>query len=229
MKSTDTQIRTIGIAVATDNIEPTTVSRFRQHAENALSPGDFLAMSIAKTNGPYNKSREINRCIRSLLEKRCDIIVQCDIDILTTLELFEETRMQVVPGVHFWVPCISRGRIRRSSKGSWNALTHDDWIKTGGLDERCFGWGFEDDDFHRRCKKIGFESKSCENYPHHVDHAERMSWGCEDKMVTLQKNKEATKIPNEINYLTIPIVESAEGVIFVHSASTNDRENIYRS
>ncbi len=199
-----TEPQPVGIAVAANNIEPATIARFREHAENAMNPGDMLAIAQGTTRGYYNKSRELNRCIRRLLQTGCDIIIQSDIDILTTRDLLDATRATVVPGVHFWVPCISHGRVRHSGKGSWNALTRGDWIKTGGFDERCSGWGFEDVDFHIRCEKIGFVRKSCEKYPVHANHPERQSWSREDKRVTRARNVEATKTPNDVNYLTHP-------------------------
>ena len=166
----------IGIAVAANNIGTKTIKAFKESACNALGESDHLYIAQGDTFGPYNKSRHINDGIRHLLSMDCDIIVQTDLDIDFKRSIVEETRSKTVSGTHFWNPFIKDGRIRKTAKGSWNALTAKDWIMVGGYDERFFGWGREDDELHMRCKSYGLNTVVGKEYLFHRPHPPRRNW-----------------------------------------------------
>jgi hypothetical protein len=193
----------IGIAVTANNIDLETIKRFRNCAQQSMATEDILEITQIPTFGPYNKSRHINDCLRKLLEQKCDIIVQTDIDMKFPKELMEETRQKTVPGTHFWVPCIKDGKVHYKGKGSWNALRVQDWINLGGYDERCFTWGFEDNDFHIRCNSTGYRRIEGKIHPIHQNHPVRSSWNQENaKKQSRSLNKKILKTSNFVNYLT---------------------------
>ena len=192
----------IGIAVAANNIEQPTIDRFLHNAHSAMATSDELEMSTEKTYGPFNKSRSLNDAIRKLIQKECDVIVQTDIDAEWSRELMDATRQNTTEGVHYWSPFLRNGIPCYYNTGAWNALALADWLKIGGFDERCFGWGGEDDLLHLRCRNAGFRRVCDPRHPFHHDHPDRTDWSLhQDKKQSGVRNLEAGLEENFVNYL----------------------------
>ena len=198
----------LGIAVAANNIDEKEIARFERNAREVLEGGDEYHITQGPIFGPFNKSRHINDAVRILIERKCDVIIQTDIDVQFSKQLLEETRNVTVPGVHFWTPLTKEGVIWVTGVGSWNALSTDDWLRVGGFDERFFGWGGEDNDFHRRCRELGIELLIGNNHPVHIDHGKREHWHAYFPFAeTDEHTLEISRNPNYVNYLTDTLPE----------------------
>jgi len=55
--------------------------------------------------------------------------------------------------------------VRRQCKGSFNAMSADNWRRIGGWDERCIGYGGEDDILHARIAAAGIERRDVFEFP----------------------------------------------------------------
>ena len=193
----------MGIAVAADNIEKATIDRFLLMLQTFVTSVDEVEITKEETFGPYNKSRSVNKAIRQLIQKKCQIIVQTDIDAQWSFSLMEETRNTTKDGIHFWAPFLISGLLNVKKTGSWNALTVSDWLKIGGLDERCFGWGAEDDLLHAACQKHGLQRITGKNHPKHHEHARRIGWSIGlNQRENGRKNMNTGRETNFVNYLT---------------------------
>lgn len=194
----------IGIAAAANNIDSSTISRFLEFAGNAIAPGDLIEISTGPTFGPYNKSRHLNDCLRKLIDKECEIIVQTDIDVEFARQLVEETRRRTEKGSYLWSPSIKDDEVRWSASGAWNSLRKDDWIRIGGFDERFFEWGAEDEDLHHRCSEAGFRRLLARPFPYHHPHELRSNWSrtSTTQKATRDRNAILTADKNYVNYLT---------------------------
>lgn len=136
----------------------------------------------------FRITRSKNRGILALMD-RCKVIVCTDIDMLVPPGLVDYTARHVAKGRCLWALCRNieplwaAGRRwqrwlqippRRTGKGSWIAMTVDDWCKTGGWDERLEGWGGDDDVLARRRAEVGIEDVPTTAFPlMHVNHRPR--------------------------------------------------------
>lgn len=192
----------LGLVAAANNIEQGVIDTFEKNARAVLEKDDMLYVSKGETFGPYNKSRYINDGLRQLIKEQCDIIVQTDIDVAFTKALLEETRSKTASGIHFWTPFFKDGVLRVTAKGSWNALTSEDWLRIGGYNERFFGWGQEDDELHGRCQKFGLNLVVGLNNPIHNPHAPRDNWSRNKSYDrTHDISREISLAENFVNYL----------------------------
>lgn len=152
----------IGISIPAIGIDPGVVSRCRDSILSSVFDGsvEVLISRRPKTALP-NISRARNDGIRSLIET-CDIIGCLDADLIMQPGLIEEAIATANNGNHHWqCPSDSDGVVhieRLCGKGGWNAMTRSNWLKVGGWDERCFGWGGEDDILHRDICSAGIKT-----------------------------------------------------------------------
>lgn len=178
------------IAVAVDIPRPI-ISRFTAEVLNdtevAVAP--HIVTGPPVNGGPFNKARCLNRAIRVALRTH-DVIVCTDIDMLVPPGLIAHTAEHVRSGYCVWAVArnisphdIEPRRwtewldlpLRWSGKGSWSAMTADDWRKTGGWDERLTGWGGEDDAFFERRERLGIKTLQVTQFPlMHVNHEPRL-------------------------------------------------------
>lgn len=185
----------IGIVVVAVNIEPEIVARFESSLFVSMHSSTSYELRVIKSDdyledGLLNKSRALNDGVRRLL-KRCKIIVCTDIDMLVPPSLIDYTVANVKPMNDLWVVCrdITEKEIyprrweewlkrscRLSGFGSWNAMLAEDWIRSGGWDERLTGWGGEDDVFKKRRTARGIHTVVCDIFPlMHIIHASRQN------------------------------------------------------
>lgn len=125
----------------------------------------------------YNKSRSFNCAIRELAGK-CDVIVCTDIDMYIPSQLIDISYSLAKQGYHVWCPCRYTDRqfvegenslyssesafklpISQTGKGSWNAMTTENWYLSGGWNENMFGWGYEDDAMHLYITSAGIRTE----------------------------------------------------------------------
>lgn len=113
-----------------------------------------------------------------------------------------QTRASVEQGVHFFKKSHEEdGTYRPCTYGSWNGLTAEDWLKTGGLDERMFGYGYEDTHFFLRNRENGFRIlESREFEPVHRRHRTDRPWLHVDR-AQYARNREIGDVPRQVNYL----------------------------
>jgi hypothetical protein len=133
----------------------------------------------------YNKSRMLNAGILQLAEN-CEVIVCTDIDMWVPPGLIDKSYALAREGKHVWcmaryidrtmlfqsdllhVPCSEKG------KGSWNALSTENWFRSGGWNENMYGWGYEDDAMHLYIQQSGMQTVSITDLPlMHIAHGKR--------------------------------------------------------
>lgn len=185
----------IGIVVVAVNIEPEIVARFESTLFLSVRSHTRYHLRVMKDNsyvedGLLNKSRALNDGVRELIE-HCRVVVCTDIDMLVPPSLVDYTVANIKPMNNLWVVCrdIDERDIyprrweewmklpcRPSGYGSWNTMLAEDWIRSGGWDERLTGWGGEDDVFKHRRTQQGIHTVVCEMFPlMHIVHAPRQN------------------------------------------------------
>ena len=151
----------VGIIIPAIGIDDLVVRRLKKSIQNAEFSGSLETIVIhhAKTDLP-NVSRARNEGIRSL--SHCDVVICADADVVVSKGLITASYDIAQKGKHCWqYPTdIYDGPPfeRKSGKGPWNAMTYQNWVRVGGWDERCFGWGGEDDVLHRDISLAGIQS-----------------------------------------------------------------------
>jgi len=191
----------IGIAVAANNLDRETVEQFLRVRE-IIAPCDEVFVADKATLGPYNPARNKNTAIAAAIRAGKEIVIQTDIDMAISPELLEKTRRTVKDGVYFFSRCVDHlGALNRDGYGAWNALTAADWLKTGGLDERMFGYGYEDTAFFFDRVRGGFEVvQNDESYPVHQPHLAPRAWNGVDYGQQC-RNHALMDVPRTRNYL----------------------------
>ena len=181
----------IGIVTTAVNIDLPIIHRWKDTLrESTTTAYQSLIMNDDKylENGLLNKSRALNDGIKKLLDQ-CKIVVCTDIDMLIPPGLVNYTVYVVKPMNCLWG--VSRNinpdkitprrwrdwlqlPLRNSGYGSWNAMLKEDWLLSGGWDERLTGWGGEDDLFKKRRTQRGIHTMICDTFPlMHINHPSR--------------------------------------------------------
>ena len=193
--------KTIGIAVAANNLDRETIDEFLKNRQ-FLSEGDEIYINDKPTLGPYNPARNKNIAIAEAIKAGHDVIVQSDIDMRLSRELIEQTRASVEKGNYVFKYCVNEDGTRRDTGfGAWNALTSDDWVKSGGLDERMFGYGCEDTGFFLRLRDLGWKTIMADGFePVHLRHRTDRGWLRFDREQRA-RNAKLMDIPYTKNYL----------------------------
>ena len=213
----------VGVAVPAYGVPQEVVERFMQN----IPGGVPVAVHNRPVAGVFNLARAKNRAIRELLDT-CNIVAATDIDCLIPPGLLESLPNQVKDGVAVWNPARNvhelngdswdqwqKLPLRKTGKGSFVAMTSDDWRKTGGFDERyCYGWGDEDIAFARRRKAMGIRTTQIDYPLVHIMHPRREWVG------SRKRRRRRPKIPSEytVNYMTDPIPKTGGVVMWVTSA-----------
>jgi len=189
----------IGIVVVAVNIEDKIRTRFRDilYSSSSLYMDwictvrywEEYSMNI---DGLLNKSEALNDGITRLRDE-CEIIICTDIDMLIPPQLIEYTyeMLKVPNNTNLWIPArnIDEDKItpiewdkwkklplRMSGTGSFNAMRTEDWIESGGWDERFIGWGGEDDFFKLQREHFGIKTIVSTDFPlMHVNHLPRQN------------------------------------------------------
>lgn len=185
----------LGIVVVAVGIDPHIVARFESAltvSNRTSTPYELRVMSDESymKDGLLNKCRALNDGVRELMDL-CKVIVCTDIDMLIPRSLVSYTLAKVKPRTCLWV--VSRNvaeaniyprqweewmklPLRLSGFGSWNAMLKEDWMNSGGWDERLTGWGGEDDVFKKRRTQRGIHTEVVRKFPLvHVNHEPRQN------------------------------------------------------
>lgn len=185
----------IGIVAVAVGIEPEITARFESALSISVRTDTPYQLRIMNSedyveDGLLNKSRALNDGVRELM-KLCDIIVCTDIDMLIPPSLVDYSLASVKPRTCLWV--VSRNvaeaniypraweewmmlPLRLSGFGSWNAMLKEDWMNSGGWDQRLTGWGGEDDVFKKRREQRGIHTEVVTRFPLiHVGHGPRQN------------------------------------------------------
>lgn len=153
----------------------------------------YLKVVMEKDYGDFNpdtysQSKAKNIGIRECIRMQIPVIVCTDIDYLIPNGLTDFT-VRETRASHLWVQRREvttdemhlldwfgwmHRPVRTSCTGSWNSLSLNNWLRLGGWDERCFGWGGEDDILHRRIQRKGIPTRVSTVFPlMHIRHNPR--------------------------------------------------------
>ena len=184
---------TIGIVVVAIQVEENIVEQFKTAL--AISTKVPYCLKIVSDDnyikdGLLNKSQALNDGLREIVNQ-CEIIVCTDIDMLIPPGLIDYTLYCTKMDFNLWVMCRNlpaekvslrlwrdwlQRPLRMVGQGSWNAMLREDWVRSGGWDERLTGWGGEDYVFAMRRKQAGIEDITCTIFPlMHIDHPPRQN------------------------------------------------------
>ena len=199
----------LGIVVVAVGNDPEIVARFESNmAVSVHSDKPYILRILSDEcymeNGLLNKCRALNDGVRELM-KSCKVVVCTDIDMLVPPGLVDYSLANVKRRTCLWV--VSRNvaeaniysrqweewmklPLRLSGFGSWNMMLAEDWIRSGGWDERLTGWGGEDDVFKKRREQRGIHTEVCTSFSlMHVNHEPR-----QNKSEISKGNQEAVAI-----------------------------------
>lgn len=159
-----------------------------------------------------NISAAKNQGIRELLSD-CDGVVCIDADYIIPPGLFEILMEPAMQDFHVWIRRrdikLDEAKPRKWRQwlalpvfndcwGSSVYLSKANWLKVGGWDERCFGWGGEDDSLMIRIGQAGIERRRIDSFPlMHIAHGLRPFGGNNARGM---ENLKWVKVPQP-NYL----------------------------
>lgn len=174
-------MKNIAIFVVADNISENIVSRFKSciNLSGSKHSVDIYVLSDSrKQNEPFNKSKILNNGIRKLINKKYEVLIQTDIDLIVPPELINYSYKEAMKNkVCFHndmiklyekdYPELSKlpenynninwNKYKKNSfifaSGCWNAMQTKYWYETGGFNEYMIEWGREDDDWRNRTRK----------------------------------------------------------------------------
>ncbi|MCG3180035.1 MAG: hypothetical protein BIFFINMI_02389 [Phycisphaerae bacterium] len=181
----------VGIVVVAYKL-PKELERFSTHLTGyrveAITERDITFQD----DGLFNKAACLNMGLKRLINEGCDIIIQTDVDLIIPPELVDYTALHT-GDKHLWCP---RTTNVRRNPGAFNALSSANWVRVGGFDERCKGWGGEDNILHTRCRELGIKRVELPNCLTHIDHPDRV-WRKSDRA----KQNYSFRLSKQPNYL----------------------------
>jgi hypothetical protein len=182
----------LGIVVPTVGIENRIVQRFLEAVANSLD-ADTGCLVCLVTDAPGHNSSKFNLAaarntgLRRLLGS-CKVVACADVDCLVPPGLVAWMARHVEDR-HVWVPVRRLGEAESEPRcwsewmslptldyglGGWNAMSPATWRRVGGWDQRCYGWGGEDNVLHERTRAAGIATVACREFPLvHVEHPPR--------------------------------------------------------
>lgn len=164
------------------------------------------------TNDLFNRSKSLNYGINQLFNN-CEVIICTDIDIIPgpgIIDLTYKKAIQTQGNVFSFVRNIDsiknwdhylnnyeKLEMQCSGKGGWNAMTPENWYKSGGWNEELVGWGYEDCELHNRLLKKNINIFSIMNKPiFHMIHQSRSS----NQIKTQRNNVDIAKSKDYLNH-----------------------------
>lgn len=202
----------IGIAIPAVWIDRKVIARcYKALADARVS----IAYRVRIYRGPmpdFNLAKARNHAIIDLLG-HCDKIICLDVDCLVPPGLVEHAAKTIengravvalvrnidnFSGEYQWDEWKSLP-VRKTGLGAFVGMTTGDWLRIGGWDERCEGWGGEDYALAEQRNHLGIETVFVDSYPLvHVSHGWRMTFGCRRG----HENLKVTRNSERINWLT---------------------------
>jgi GT2 family glycosyltransferase len=187
----------IGIVASACGITDSIIGRFVSTIEESSPRCSYVTKIVtSQRREVFSRSQALNQGVKSLL-RSCRVIACTDVDMLIPPGLIDFSYAQATKtGKNVWVICrnIDENEIESKDwdewlkkplrgdlagmkgvgKGSWNAMTAENWIKSGGWNEEMFGWGGEDDEFWARRSRAGVQTLSVKDFAlMHVNHGDR--------------------------------------------------------
>lgn len=209
----EAQRNVLGIAIpAGTEIPHPTIRRCYQSIVDAHISGPFRVEVHRDVTTPFNLARARNAAIIKLVP-HCDVILCLDADVLVPPGLIEQAMRLVdvgtavvarvrdidsFDGQYRWDEWKSQP-LRHHGSGAFVMMTLQDWLRLGGWDERCHGWGGEDHVLDRKRQEAGIKTHILTDHPLvHVAHAFRNAFGGRRG----HENLRACQGPTPRNYLT---------------------------
>lgn len=181
----------LGYAIAAVNIDDHVVHRCLRHISRACVHDGvtYHTCVVAHVTGVSIRSEARNRAIAQLIKANCDIITCVDVDCIVPPGLPQHTVKTVRRGtalIHLVrdvdrepetdedLSAYLRLPQRVTGLGGYVSLAATDWLRVGGWDERCVGWGGEDNVLHSRLKSARVRIVISAMFPLlHVRHVKR--------------------------------------------------------
>lgn len=195
-------IKQVGIFVVAQNIPTTIIERFKGCLEKSKPTVSYDVIILQTKNDEkhFNKSKLLNKGIKTLAKGQYETLIQTDIDLIIPHGLIDYSynisktgrvcfhndmrkidieRIPNFPRLPSEYDKIDWSSFKSTpfiyASGCWNAMQYPYWWETGGWNEMMIEWGREDDDWRNRTKKncdIKFiDSKKFELI--HYNHAPR--------------------------------------------------------
>lgn len=183
----------IGLVIAAFRLPDEARRMVESIQEHENEPCSYRIRVVTEADAPdmdpvlVNLSRLKNIGVRDCL-RDCKVIACTDADYIVPCGLLSHVA-EMTTTRHLWVlrrdlqepHAPSRNWIRWLKRpehetcwGSFNALSADNWRRIGGWDERCFGWGGEDDILHLRIREARIPTIIVRTFPlMHIEHAHR--------------------------------------------------------
>jgi hypothetical protein len=173
-------VKQVGIFVVAQNISDSVVQRFQGCLEksNPTVSYDVFILRTQKKEKHFNKSKLLNKGIKTLAKGQYEVLIQTDIDLIIPPGLVDHSyeiaktgrvcfhndmrkvNIDDIPG--FPKLPSQYAKIDWSifkkvpfifASGCWNTMQSPYWWDTGGWNEMMIEWGREDDDWRNRAKK----------------------------------------------------------------------------
>ena len=130
-----------------------------------------------------------------------DVVVCADADVRVSPGLLDWSCEVAMGGKCAWQYPVDVGggeppSRRICSTGAWNAMTYANWVRVGGWDERCRGWGGEDDVLHRDIRLAGIAIEAGGHVLAHERHGLRSANRSQENMALAQPTLWNWLVPN---------------------------------
>jgi hypothetical protein len=194
--------------------------------DQTVYPFELFLITDAPSDENFSIAAAKNRGIRDAIAAGCTVIAAVDVDTPLPPGLIDFTVEATTPGVHLWVtrrdipekdwptydlpkwaalhPHGYKEKVFPNGVcwGSFNAMRKEGWLQIGGFDERCIGYGGEDDLLHLRVKQSKFvATKVANDWPlAHVNHPHRPYRGNHNG----QQNLKRFQVGPQPNFLIPP-------------------------
>jgi hypothetical protein len=173
-------MKDVAIMTVSQKIDESVKNRFSEcirMSSPKASYDIYFLDDISAINKPFNKSKILNRGIRTLSTKGYKVIIQSDIDLIVppniidkSLEIgsqkktcFYNHHRRVDPRDLPKLPedyskldwdSLFNTYVYENANGCWNAMTPESWMSSGGFNEYMIEWGKEDDEFRSNAGNI---------------------------------------------------------------------------
>ena len=170
----------LGIVTPAVGIDTSTISRFvNSILDDKTARCSFIiyVQTEGRAGRDFNVAQAKNRGIMAIIQ-RCRAICCTDVDHVVPPGLLDYT-VRMTTSDHLWVlhRDVTAKDVSKKAweeylrlkvdqcPASWNSLSSRNWFKIGGWDERCYGWGGEDDILHVRIRQAGIRTIACSDWP----------------------------------------------------------------
>lgn len=214
------------------------IDLFRKQAVAAGIREENVFVDSHRLYGTLNLARVRNRLLRAAIGRDYDIIVQADIDCIFTNETVVAAAsaiaggadlVNVLPryakssnGVDIALAYADAEKRFDAADGGFNVMSPQGWRRTGGFDERYYGYGYEDLAFREQITRLNLDVVRIKDTPLlHMEHEKYSPHKTAERL----RNKrffENTGKPDQPDYLCRAAFRHDFFVLFVTSACTRN-------